>query len=45
MIQKKKRGHGHVVIYEVVGVILVRILRYFHTAQDWQTTLVDSLTS
>jgi plasmid stabilization system protein ParE len=45
MIQKKKRGHGHVVIYEVNGTVLVRILRYFHTAQDWQSKLVDTLKS
>jgi plasmid stabilization system protein ParE len=29
MIQKKKRRHGYVVIYEVDRTVLVRILRYF----------------
>lgn len=43
MIQKKKNGHGHVVIYEVNGDVLVRILRYFHTAQNWQTKLAEEL--
>jgi plasmid stabilization system protein ParE len=41
MIQKKSRSHGHVVIYEVTGTVAVRILRYFHTAQDWQAELID----
>jgi plasmid stabilization system protein ParE len=37
LIRRRKKGHGHVVVYEVNAI--VRILRYFHTAQDWRTKL------
>jgi plasmid stabilization system protein ParE len=43
VIQKKKKGRGHVVIYEVDADVLVRILRYFHTAQDWQNKLREEM--
>jgi plasmid stabilization system protein ParE len=39
VIQKKKKRHGHIVVYEVNDDDVVRILRYFHTAQDWQNKL------
>ena len=39
VIQRKKKRHGHIVVYEVNDDGVVRILRYFHTAQDWQNKL------
>jgi plasmid stabilization system protein ParE len=39
VIQKRKKRHGHIVVYEVNDDDVVRILRYFHTAQDWQNKL------
>ena len=39
VIQKRKKRHGHIVVYEVNEDDVVRILRYFHTAQDWQNKL------
>ena len=39
VIQKRKKRHGHIVVYEVNHDDVVRILRYFHTAQDWQNKL------
>ena len=41
VIQKKKKRHGHLVVYEVTDNDVVRILRYFHTAQDWQNRLLE----
>ena len=35
---RKGRGHGYVVIYDVVG-SSVEVLHYYHTAQDWQGKL------
>ena len=35
MTIRKGRGHGHVAVFEVKGET-VEVLRYFHTAQDWQ---------
>ena len=32
------QGHGHVVVFEILGAVL-RVLRYFHTAQDWENKL------
>jgi plasmid stabilization system protein ParE len=43
LIRRRSKGHGHVVVYEVRAGVLVRILRYFHTAQDWQTKLTAHL--
>jgi plasmid stabilization system protein ParE len=43
LIRRRKKGYGHVVVYEVKAGVLVRILRYFHTAQDWQTKLAADL--
>lgn len=34
LIRRSKRGHGHVVIYQV-SLLTVDILHIFHTAQDW----------
>jgi plasmid stabilization system protein ParE len=39
VIQKRKRRHGHIVVYEVNDDDIVRVLRYFHIAQDWQNKL------
>jgi plasmid stabilization system protein ParE len=39
VIQRKKKRHGHIVVYEVNDDDVVRILRYFHTAQDWPNNL------
>ena len=39
VIQKRKKRHGHIVVYEVNDNDVVRSLRYFHTAQDWQNKL------
>jgi plasmid stabilization system protein ParE len=39
VIQRRKKRHGHIVVYEVNDDNIVRILRYFHTAQDWQNNL------
>jgi plasmid stabilization system protein ParE len=38
LIRKRPRGHGHVIVYRVVN-NTVQILRFFHTAQDWETNL------
>jgi len=43
LIRRRKKGHGHVVVYEVRAGNLVRILRYFHSARDWQTKLAADL--
>jgi len=37
-IRRHRKGHGHVAVYELIGEI-VYVLRYYHTAQDWQTKL------
>ena len=39
VIQRKKKRYGHIVVYEVNDDDVVRVLRYFHTAQDWQNKL------
>jgi plasmid stabilization system protein ParE len=39
-IRRSKRGHGHIAIYRVTGQA-VEVLRFFHTAQDWQNRLRD----
>lgn len=40
LLRKRKRGHGHVAVYQVAGQT-VRILDYFHTAQDWQRKVTE----
>jgi plasmid stabilization system protein ParE len=42
IIRRRRKGHGHLAVYEVVG-DEVRVLNYFHTAQDWQTKLAEEL--
>lgn len=38
ILKKRKRGHGHVVVFrEVSGVF--QLIDFFHTAQDWQNQL------
>ncbi|HEX4052955.1 MAG TPA: type II toxin-antitoxin system RelE/ParE family toxin [Tepidisphaeraceae bacterium] len=41
VIQRTKKRHGHIVVYEVNDDDVVRVLRYFHTAQDWQNKLQE----
>jgi hypothetical protein len=38
VIQRSKRGHGHVAIYEIID-NKVNVIDYYHTAQDWQSKL------
>lgn len=38
VILKRLSGHGHVTVFKVVGDV-IRVLRVFHTAQDWQNQL------
>jgi plasmid stabilization system protein ParE len=37
-IRKRRGGHGHVAVYELIGAI-VYVLDYYHTAQNWQARL------
>jgi plasmid stabilization system protein ParE len=37
-IRRHRRGHGHVAVYELIAEV-VYVLRYYHTAQDWQTKM------
>jgi plasmid stabilization system protein ParE len=39
-IRRRSKGHGHVVVFEIAG-NRIHVLRYFHTSQDWQSTLID----
>jgi plasmid stabilization system protein ParE len=39
-IRRRSKGYGHVVVYEMVE-NRIRILRYFHTSQDWQNQLIE----
>lgn len=41
-IKKRRGGHGHVAVYELIGET-VYILNYYHTAQDWQNKLLDKV--
>jgi len=40
LIRRRRRGHGHVAVYEVVGDVIY-VLEIFHTAQDWQKKIAD----
>jgi len=40
VIRRRRKGHGHLAVYEVVGDV-VHVLDYFHTAQDWQTRIAE----
>ena len=35
LIRKRRKGHGHLVVFSLHEEKLL-VLRYFHTAQDWQ---------
>src|SRR5437867_3393149 len=37
-IQRRRKGHGHVAVYEVIA-DAVHVLDFFHTAQDWPRRL------
>jgi plasmid stabilization system protein ParE len=39
-IRRRRKGHSHIVVYELVE-NRIRILRYFHTSQDWQNNLAQ----
>lgn len=41
-IRKRRRGHGHLAVYQVVNDV-VYVLTYYHTAQDWQTKLAEEM--
>jgi plasmid stabilization system protein ParE len=38
-IRKRRGGHGHVAVYQVIGDVVL-ILNYYHTAQDWPSKLI-----
>jgi len=40
IIKRRRRGHGHVAIYRFTADV-IEVLDFFHTAQDWQSKLVD----
>jgi plasmid stabilization system protein ParE len=39
-MRKRRRGHGHIAVYQVIGEV-VYVLTYYHTAEDWQTKLKE----
>jgi plasmid stabilization system protein ParE len=39
-IRRRKRGHGHVAVFERIGESIT-VLYFFHTAQDWQNRLLE----
>jgi plasmid stabilization system protein ParE len=39
-IRKRRKGHGHIAVYELIGDIIY-VLTYYHTAQDWQAKLME----
>jgi plasmid stabilization system protein ParE len=36
LFRRRKRGHGHIAVYELVGDTIL-VLDFYHTAQDWQS--------
>lgn len=42
IIRRSRKGHGHLAVYQVRP-DAVRVLQFFHTAQDWQNKLADEL--
>jgi plasmid stabilization system protein ParE len=38
IVLRKGRGHGHIVVYHILDEA-VEVIRYYHTAQDWQSGL------
>ena len=37
---RKGRGHGYVAIYKILD-SSVEVIHFYHTAQDWQSRLID----
>jgi plasmid stabilization system protein ParE len=44
LVRRKKKGHGHVVVYRV-GEEIVHVLHIFHTAQDWRSKARENFES
>ncbi len=40
VIRRRSRGYGHVAVFWIDGETL-HVLRYFHTAQDWETQIAE----
>ena len=40
LIRRRRKGYGHLAVFIVEGQTF-RVLRYFHTSQDWQAILAD----
>jgi plasmid stabilization system protein ParE len=40
IIRRKAGGHGHIAVYKLDG-NQVNVLHVFHTAQDWQSRLLE----
>lgn len=40
VIRRRRKGHGHLAVYELVG-DTIYVLQFYHTAQDWQTKLAE----
>lgn len=40
LLRKRKRGHGHLVVYRLAGQT-IHVLDFFHTAQDWQRKVTE----
>ena len=38
VIRKRRRGHGHIAVFELIGDVIY-VITYYHTAQDWQNRL------
>lgn len=41
ILKRRRKGYGHVVVFTIEGQML-RVWRYYHTSQDWQTKLADT---
>lgn len=39
VLRRGRQKHSHLVVYEFTAGGALRVLRYFHTAQDWQSKL------
>lgn len=39
-ICKRRGGHGHLAVYELIGNVIY-VLTYYHTAEDWQVKLKE----
>ena len=40
VIRRRRRGHGHLAVYELIG-DGITVLNFYHTAQDWQAKLSE----